>query len=417
MSEIALNDKVSQTLIVNCMKKVVTILLAILWTNSFSNAQIWTQFTDSFANTYVSVMYKKESTICVGKEDGLFCSSNYGKTWKFKIRTQVNSFTADSNYIYAGTMHGFYRSSDYGNTWENTMNEPVHSITHIDSSIFLLHSQGIFVSTNQGLEWEVRKSNLNASFNSIDKFEDALYVGTVAGIYMSFDTGKTWEFKNAGLADLMVTSVTEKNSIMFAGTLGIISGYNSGVYMSSNRGENWSKITPDMTVAVTTLESHGSMMFAGTLGNGVYVSTDLGIHWNLLNEGLNSLYVGHLSIQGDTLYATTGSGIMKTAISKINVKKDIASIDENRRIVDRNNNWVILNSEIEQMKITRPPALLNSTERIHYKIYSLNGIVIYSTVNQNDSFTIPIENFSNGLYTIIANSGAEIVTSTFSIIK
>lgn len=400
------------------MKNIIAILITFQFTITFMLAQTWTQFSDFFSKTGVSDMVMNESVICVGNQNGIYCSSDYGKTWKYKLNTQVSCLKADSNYIYAGTSLGFYRSSDKGNSWENTLQKSVQEITQIDSLIFVLCSNGILVSSNHGLQWELSKSNVNQSIFSLDENDGTLYEGTSAGINLSSNKGKTWEHKSAGLGDVMVISVTKNSSFLYAGTLGFISGYNSGVYMSDNDGENWSKITPNMTVAVAALATHGSMIFAGTIGNGVYISTDLGMNWNVFNEGLNSLFIGKFSIIGDTLFAMTDAGIVKTIISKINVKKEVVSIiDGYAQFSKISENWIIPNVQTEQLTIVCPKKLRNSTAEIRYKIFTLHGRTIYETIKQNDSFTIPLLYFPNGFYTITAYSGDDLVTSTFSIIR
>ncbi len=408
----------NKSLLVYIMKNLATLFLTFHFAITLMNAQSWTQFNDFFSKTTVYDMYMKDSIICVANTNGLYSSSDYGKTWRHKIRTQGHSLSADSKFIYAGTLHGFYRSSDKGITWENVHDKSVRSIIHIDSLIFVSRSNGIYVSSDHGLKWELSKSNKDESHNSLDKVNDTLYVGIDAGINVSFNKGYTWEQKSTGLGDVMVLSVTKCNSLLFAGTLGFISGYNSGVYMSANSGENWSKVTPNMTVAVAALASHGTMIFAGTIGNGVYVSTDMGMNWNLFNEGLDSPYIGKLLISGDTLYAMTGLGIVKTIISKITVKKEVVSSkDEDEKCSVAGEKWIIPTVNLDHLSVICPKLLRNSLNGVRYNIYSLSGSVVYTTVQQNDSFTIPLQHFPNGLYTLTANSGTEFVTSTFSIIR
>ena len=64
-----------------------------------------------------------------------------------------------------------------------------------------------------------------------------------------------------------------------------------GIYVSSNRGRSWSRLTPDsedynrqfLSVAYDPIHR---ILYAGTEGNGIARSKDQGKHWEWMNEGL-----------------------------------------------------------------------------------------------------------------------------------
>jgi len=53
-------------------------------------------------------------------------------------------------------------------------------------------------------------------------------------------------------------------------------------------------------------------LFAGTNGNGVFISTNNGIDWISVNTGLNNLYIKALAISDTNIFAGTDSGIYRS---------------------------------------------------------------------------------------------------------
>ena len=64
---------------------------------------------------------------------------------------------------------------------------------------------------------------------------------------------------------------------------------------------------PD-SVKVNTLAISGSNIFAGTDGNGIFVSTDNSESWVSINEGLQSKIIHTIFINGTTIFAGTETG-------------------------------------------------------------------------------------------------------------
>jgi hypothetical protein len=97
----------------------------------------------------------------------------------------------------------------------------------------------------------------------------------------------------------------------------IVAGSDSTVFVSTNGGATWAT-TVKVATSVTTVEAvrvHNGRLYAGTHGQGVFVSSDLGASWQNFNEGLvggvgnSQLVIKGLLVRGDSLYAATeGAG-------------------------------------------------------------------------------------------------------------
>jgi hypothetical protein len=97
----------------------------------------------------------------------------------------------------------------------------------------------------------------------------------------------------------------------------IVAGADTAVYVSTNGGAIW-KRSAKLASGVNSIRAalvHNGRLYAGTFGQGVFVSNDLGTSWLGFSQGLVGgignavLTISGLALQGETLYAATeGAG-------------------------------------------------------------------------------------------------------------
>lgn len=84
---------------------------------------------------------------------------------------------------------------------------------------------------------------------------------------------------------------------------------NDGIYLSTNDGENWTLVNTGLTnTAVRSLAISGANIFAGTAGSGVFLSTNNGTNWNAINNGLTNTDVRAILANSPYLNAGTNGG-------------------------------------------------------------------------------------------------------------
>lgn len=104
----------------------------------------------------------------------------------------------------------------------------------------------------------------------------------------------------------------------------IAAGVDTAVFVSTNAGVTWrrsSKPTPGVTlIGAVLIRNH--RLFAGTFGQGVFVSDDLGTTWQAFNQGLvggafdSQLDISDFEVRGDSIMvATAGSGVFVRRLS------------------------------------------------------------------------------------------------------
>lgn len=142
-----------------------------------------------------------------------------------------------------------------------------------------------------------------------------------SGLYRSEDGGLTWHpaYKSLDLEEPLTTTSVAVSSD-FKNDRSVFAGVSGCVLRSFDGGQNW-EIVPlpsppphISSLVVSPYFSHDSILFAGTLEDGVFRSSDRGSHWAAWNFGLLDLNTLCLVISPDfcndeTLFLGTDSGI------------------------------------------------------------------------------------------------------------
>jgi hypothetical protein len=186
-------------------------------------------------------------------------------------------------------------------------------------SVVLGIGNGIYLSTNYGVNWTVRYPSPHAThyltgypatavigshvfMGGAREFNGGVAGNTASfgGVYRSIDTGLTWNRTSQGLGDTNVFSLLVVGSKLFAGT-------ESGLYVSTNEGANWTNGGLPLSRTVFSIATIGSVVLAGTDG-GLFRSVDSGKTWSGVDSDLKfgSLYTS-------TAIVTNGPHVLASA--------------------------------------------------------------------------------------------------------
>lgn len=262
--------------------------------------------------------------VFVGTDNsGIYRSTNNGTNWAKLgaglpaipiLSIAVNS----SGHIFAGTEgDGVYRSTDNGTSWTKLAIDPSSKYINnlkINGSghIFAATNRGILRSINNGDSWSQLHSDLlPQSFFSLGLFpNNRIIAGTWdSKIFISSDDGSTWT--NVYLAPKTLTGNTllfNASDHLFAGTVG------AGMYSTTNNGSLWKHANMTLSLyspydiksfALTT----NNQLFAGSEGYGIFRSSDAGENIVAINNGLSYRYNYTFAINGSgTIFSGTGGG-------------------------------------------------------------------------------------------------------------
>lgn len=166
-------------------------------------------------------------------------------------------------------------------------------------------------------QWQYVNGTAGSVGNTINCFAvkgTNIFAGTIdSGVYLSTDNGDNWTLANNGDTAtnpaVYVTSFAISGNNIFAGTAGI-AGMGNGVFLSTDDGANWTRVNNGLpNKIVAALATSGDNIFAGIYNGEIFLSTDTGANWTAVNTGLICNYVLELAVSGNNIFAGTDSGI------------------------------------------------------------------------------------------------------------
>lgn len=268
-------------------------------------------------------MAMDSSDLYVGGEEngtGVFRSTDDGMTWSSaglegKSLTSLAILGGD---VFAATYDndGVYRSTDHGGTWtiasSGISTRRIFSLGVMDTILLAGADYEFYYSTDRGANWTERQLGpVNIFAILVDG--TTTYIGASGmGVARTTDLGASWTWLNSGLTDKWVSSILMKDTTMFVTTNrgGIGGGY---VFRSTNYGSSWSAVDSGYFFASSATD--GTTIFAGTVRNGMFVSTNDGGNWIASNTGFRdpAIWVWGLKVRGSYLFATTSDGFYRSS--------------------------------------------------------------------------------------------------------
>ncbi len=154
--------------------------------------------------------------------------------------------------------------------------------------------------------------------------------GSGGGVYLSTDIGTTWKFTGLPGVSVDAIAVIGPNSsspAIFVGATedNSVPGFApGGVYRSTNNGTNWAPVGLADS-SVSALGVSGSTLFAQTYYN-TFRSTDNGITWTAMTQGLGGAYVTAFAVIGEStsspiVFAASYTGVFRSTNNGISWEK------------------------------------------------------------------------------------------------
>lgn len=169
--------------------------------------------------------------------------------------------------------------------------------------------------------WTQTNTPPGGSVWDIAVIDDYIVAGTGAGgVYFSEDQGDTWEQRNGAFPNMEVLSLAVNGTDIFAGAMDF---YGGKIYKSSDYGMNWMDITPTgfyFSAGISDLVVNSTHIFATGFA-GVIVKSPLNnissSSWELFSTGLNiDVDVISLKINELNIYAGTyGDGVWVSSMN------------------------------------------------------------------------------------------------------
>ncbi|NJD59080.1 MAG: hypothetical protein FIA98_06745, partial [Anaerolineae bacterium] len=300
---------------------------------SINGGQYWSSVSWDLANLEVyslAIDPKKPWILYAGTyHNQVYKSVDGGNTWSWSGTGMQNpaivySLAIDPvnpSIIYAATRgesnNGFppwngilYKSSNGGQTWQPSLENVggigvkdwAYSVTvnpNQHEQVFAaLHENNAFRSDNSGATWGVVNTGINdPSGRSIiispqPDYASTLYYGVwhYDSVYRTINGGDLWTGANRGIPNVMVYSMALDP---FSADTVYVASFSHGVLKTIDGGRNWgyAGLLPDRLYAIVVNPRKTSNLFVGTLGDGLYASTDFTVSWQRSNTGINNAMV------------------------------------------------------------------------------------------------------------------------------
>lgn len=256
--------------------------------------------------------------------EGTFRSQDGGGHWervqeglRLEVGRSLSSDPLNPFRLYAGTNRGEMRSHDGGLSWERISSLPVPGIVRkilVDpddpARLVSAHGGTIRTSPNAGLTWTSTAGGDSAIRDLIRDPSDSRVIwagsGNNIGLFRSDSGGEFFSFiANRPLTWVNAIAIHPQDSktVHIAGP--------AGLYKTLDDGENWEPAMEGLAAAeIHSLEidpNHPDTLFAGTASQGVFKTTDGGMHWISLDGPAASIIRSLLVDPADTDHLWVGT--------------------------------------------------------------------------------------------------------------
>ncbi len=278
----------------------------------------------------------------------VFKTVNGGESWDSTflggdLAVTVVSIAVDPNdasVVYAGAGaaqlgHGVYKSEDGGSSWTVMSSGLLGTVWVVvadplsSSAAYASTNEGVFKTTDGSASWSQILGDGNfGSFLALavaPTDPNTIYTGgdeipNFLRTYGTTDGGGTW----ASLERTPAFNVAQTVAIDSADPTSALFGFQgTGVYQVDPSGSALVPSSQGLTGTTVALLasgvsslSGGTVFYAGSLGNGIYLTVDYGETWGSVNNGLgDSLKVRALAVApeaAETAYLATWGGLFRT---------------------------------------------------------------------------------------------------------
>jgi photosystem II stability/assembly factor-like uncharacterized protein len=325
----------------------------------------WNSITDSISKideVDINCFIKNNDTIYAGTSNGIYASYDEGNHWKLLenglIGNEIKNIIIAQDGVYVGTKNGVFYASEMGNFWEKKVNgltnQEIISMTNINEKILVGTHHGLFYTTDKGDNWvSINRGLGGGSIPYIKENFGKLYVYAYEeGIFSSIDSGITWQlivdgsmliqwgvvaidnnniYNASNRTWQMLYSLDNGKSWKIVPNSATISGRkihnlsieehnviactDKGIFISEDSAKSWYSLSP----AIEPYQFHfvyfdNNDIFAGSLGQGLFKSTDKGKEWihNSTVFGAYNILTDIVKTGKDIFVASYSGGVFKS---------------------------------------------------------------------------------------------------------
>jgi hypothetical protein len=352
----------------------------------------WESCNDGIRNDWIThIQIKDQNKLFAGNYAGMNISLDYGDSWTGKNMgfdkgyPNIVDIKLINYYLYVFSSQGVFITYDDGEYWIKLNKDIDSSLIYCFSGysdyLILGTKFGFFHSSIYNLKWD----SCNIGFPkvpiaySLAESERYIYASTnQKGVYVSTDNAFNWVTYNNILSNVEIIYLDADQNYVIAST-------KSHFYLSSDYGKTW--LQRDCVFNSSDIQSifiYDRKIFMGTFMGGLYFSSDLGLTWSYVGDGLtnsNSKTIYSYAISDKYIFLGTFGGVYREYLSEF----DITSVSKQNE-----HNLIIYPNPVTDFLYLR-----NVKQSDKIEIISILGQTIL-TGNYHDK--IDISSFPSGTY-------------------
>jgi len=175
----------------------------------------------------------------------------------------INNIDVANNTLYLATRDGLFISSNQGKTWTKIYHKELQQIAVDQDTIYIRADDTIQRSDNQGKTWvQLPTINPGLMLCAITIYNHQLYVGADPGLY-TFKNGTWIRLSNQSLPVqyATVTSIATLNNTIYTASQDGKPDY--GYYTTDPQGKNWTKhyLTNEESSTIQDMQAMNNMMY------------------------------------------------------------------------------------------------------------------------------------------------------------
>lgn len=353
---------------------------------STDNGLNWTRRNTGLTAITVGKVFADGRNIYAATSSGLSISRNYGTTWTDPYAFKLPESWTGTGFAKAGVNLFFatdslvYRTSNSGVNWTEVFQSYYNSTPVIASNgtnVFLFYySDGMMYSSNAGNNW----TNIPYPISNVYKLAatgSTLICGGDSGLYKTTNLGQNWTKLNDGYFNATVRDFEVLNSNWYAAT-------DLGIFKSSDNGLSWLSTNSIIPYSSTyDIQAAGNNLYYTTFTKTIYVTTNSGLNWTQLSdEAGNRIF----SITANTSYVYCGtsayqqngdhtSGVYRHNLSIITNVQNISEIPSTFRLFQ---NYPNPFNPVTTISFDVPKVSL-----VKISVYDITGREVSVIVNEN----------------------------------
>ena len=159
-------------------------------------------------------------------------------------------------------------------------------------------------------DWKQSTGPMGRKINFFVCSGKRIFAITNDSVFVSLDKGLSWSGINNGLSSEIPSPELSYRSLAVCDSNLFLNNNYGEYFYSKDYGKHWNKCSGKISGSpIWDYAAYDTILFAGTYGSGVFRSTDGGITWSAVNNGLDNFYISSMVVKDSCLFIRNDDGI------------------------------------------------------------------------------------------------------------